>query len=231
MPAATPLLRQYLEIKNRYPDTLLLFQMGEFFETFYEDAEIASRALDIALTSRNREAEGPVPLAGFPIAAASSYISRLVKQGFKVAVCEQVEEPVPGKGLVKREVTRQITPGVDVETDNLRREKHHYLLGLTRGEGERWGLAFVDVSTGANAFTDNSADHGLSAVGRSFLAGQLAHARGMCAVLAPLNSPSACRSVFTATQTGLLSTARALRATGAAFVPESSGVKTSVPGR
>ena len=148
MPASTPLLRQYLEIKDRYPGTLLLFQMGEFFETFFEDAEIASRALDIALTSRNREAEGSVPLAGFPIAAASSYISRLVKQGFKVAVCEQVEEPVPGKGLVKRQVTRQITPGVDVETDNLRREKHHYLLGLARGEGERWGLACVDISTG-----------------------------------------------------------------------------------
>ena len=148
MPPTTPLLRQYLEIKRSYPDTLLLFQMGDFFELFYEDARVASRELDIALTSRNREADEQVPLAGFPIHAASGYISRLVKQGYRVAVCEQVEEASPGKKLVRREVTRLVTPGVDVETDNLRRSENHYLLGLKRGEGERWGLAVIDVSTG-----------------------------------------------------------------------------------
>ena len=149
MPPTTPLLSQYHEIKGHYPDTLLLFQMGDFYELFYEDAEVASRELDIALTSRNRETdEGRVPLAGFPIHAASGYISRLVKQGYRVAVCEQVEDAAPGKKLVRREVTRLVTPGVDLETDNLKRAEHHYLLGLKRGEGNRWGLAVADISTG-----------------------------------------------------------------------------------
>jgi len=99
----TPMLRQYLEIKSRYADALVLFQMGDFYEMFFEDAEKGAGALNIVLTSRSRQGEERIPMAGFPIHAAQSYISRLLDQGFKVVVCDQVEDPAQAKGLVRRE--------------------------------------------------------------------------------------------------------------------------------
>ncbi|HIC51836.1 MAG TPA: DNA mismatch repair protein MutS, partial [Candidatus Marinimicrobia bacterium] len=104
-------MKQYLEIKNQHPDTLVLFRMGDFFETFNEDAKIASRILDITLTKRANGAAAHVPLAGFPHHALDSYLPKLVEAGLRVAICEQVEDPKLAKGIVKREVIEVVTPG------------------------------------------------------------------------------------------------------------------------
>src|SRR4030042_6493509 len=110
----TPMLKQYLDLKSRYRDALLLFQMGDFFELFFGDAEQAASALNIALTSRSLAGEGGIPMAGFPLHAAETYISRLLDKGFKVVVGEQVGDPAQAKGLVRREVTRILTQGTVV---------------------------------------------------------------------------------------------------------------------
>ena len=104
-------MRQYQSIKRQYPDSILFFRMGDFYETFYEDAKIASRVLGIALTSRDKDSGEPIPLAGVPYRAADTYLTKFIKAGYKVAVCEQVEDPKKAKGIVKREVIRVITPG------------------------------------------------------------------------------------------------------------------------
>src|SRR5688572_32031318 len=108
---ATPLMQQYREIKSRHQDAILFFRMGDFYEMFYEDAEVASRTLGLTLTSRNNGGAAEVPLAGLPVKAAGDYLRRLVQQGFRVAICEQVEDPRLAKGIVKREVIETITPG------------------------------------------------------------------------------------------------------------------------
>src|SRR5437870_1676228 len=108
---ATPLMQQYHSIKARYPHALLLFRLGDFYELFYEDAMIASRELQITLTSRNREKGQPIPMCGVPYHAAEGYLARLIRAGFKIAICDQMEQPGPGKKLVRREVVRVITPG------------------------------------------------------------------------------------------------------------------------
>jgi len=115
----TPAMKQYVEIKEKYPDCVLLYRMGDFYEMFFEDAEIAAPVLEITLTSRNKGKEDSVPLCGFPYHAASAYIAKLVEKGFKVAICEQVEDPKKAKGIVKREVIRVITPGLVLEEENL----------------------------------------------------------------------------------------------------------------
>ena len=110
------MLEQYLEIKERYQDFVLLYQLGDFFEMFYEDALLASRILEITLTSRHKgELKDQVPMCGVPIHAVSGYISRLVEKGYKVALCEQVEDPAQAQGIVRREVTRLITPGLYID--------------------------------------------------------------------------------------------------------------------
>ena len=111
MSSLTPAMRQYLEIKARYPDCILFFRMGDFYEMFFEDAVLASKLLEITLTSRDKGKEDSVPLCGFPWHAASSYIAKLIAKGHKVAVCEQMEDPRLAKGVVKREVVRVVTPG------------------------------------------------------------------------------------------------------------------------
>ncbi len=143
----TPMMQQYLEIKSRYPDALLLYRMGDFYELFMEDAVTAAQILDIALTSRDKNAENPIPMCGVPYHAAENYIGRLVGAGYKVAVCDQVEDPKKAKGLVKREVTRVITPGLIVESQNLESKEPNYLAAVARG-GDRYGLAYLDISTG-----------------------------------------------------------------------------------
>jgi DNA mismatch repair protein MutS len=143
----TPAMRQYVEVKERYPDCIIFFRMGDFYEMFFEDAVIASRVLEITLTSRNKNREDAIPLCGFPYHAASSYIAKLIEKGFKVAVCEQMEDPKLAKGVVKREVIRVVTPGLVLDTENLDAKENNYLAALAV-RGGRFALAFVDISTG-----------------------------------------------------------------------------------
>ena len=147
----TPMMRQYLQIKGEHPDAILFYRLGDFYEMFFEDAEVASRELDLTLTSRNKSSPDRVPLCGVPYHAASSYISRLIAKGYKVAICEQVEDPRKAKGIVRREVTRVVTPGVVLEPENLEADHNNYLLSIVPAEaGQRAvaGLAYVDISTG-----------------------------------------------------------------------------------
>jgi DNA mismatch repair protein MutS len=149
----TPMLRQYLEIKSGYGDALVLFQMGDFYEMFFEDAEKGAGALNIVLTSRSRQGEERIPMAGFPIHAGQTYISRLLEQGFKVVVCEQVEDPAQAKGLVRREVTKILTRGTLVDPEALDGRKDNYLAAVAL-LGRRWGLAFLELSTGEFRLTE-----------------------------------------------------------------------------
>ena len=143
----TPAMRQYMEVKERYPDCILFFRMGDFYEMFFEDAVTASRVLEITLTSRNKNREDAIPLCGFPYHAASSYIAKMIEKGFKVAICEQMEDPKLAKGVVKREVIRVVTPGLVLDAENLDAKDNNYLAALTV-RGGCFALAFVDISTG-----------------------------------------------------------------------------------
>jgi DNA mismatch repair protein MutS len=149
----TPMLRQYLAIKEQYADALLLYRMGDFYEMFFEDAEVAARTLDITLTSRNKHAQTPVPMCGVPCKAVQGYIARLLENGFKVAICDQVEEPSQAKGLVRREVVRVITPGMIIENALLEASSNNYILALAR-LAECTGLATLDLSTGSFRVTE-----------------------------------------------------------------------------
>jgi DNA mismatch repair protein MutS len=147
--ATTPLMQQYNTVKARYPHALLLFRLGDFYELFYEDAMIASRELKITLTSRNREKGQPIPMCGVPYHAADGYIARLIRAGFKVAICEQMEQPGPGKKLVRREVSRVITPGTATDVAVLDARENNFLAGVAQDSAAgRIGLAIVDLSTG-----------------------------------------------------------------------------------
>lgn len=143
----TPAMRQYLEIKEQHKDCILFFRMGDFYEMFFEDAVTASKILEITLTSRNKGKHDSVPLCGIPYHASSSYIAKLVEKGFKVAICEQTEDPKEAKGIVKREVVRIITPGLYVEADNRNIKENTFLAALMQVD-DTFGLAFLDVSTG-----------------------------------------------------------------------------------
>ncbi|HET6420596.1 MAG TPA: DNA mismatch repair protein MutS [Geobacteraceae bacterium] len=164
MSELTPMMRQYLEIKTQYPDTILFFRLGDFYEMFLDDAVKASRILDIALTSRNRNQDGEdVPLCGVPYHSAGPYIAKLIEAGERVAVCEQVENPKLAKGIVKREVVRVITPGLVVDGDSLSPGENNYLFALCPGRKGRWGLAFIDISTGEFRVTEAEGADALSA--------------------------------------------------------------------
>jgi DNA mismatch repair protein MutS len=147
MKPITPMIKQYLQIKSQYPDTLLFFRLGDFFEMFFEDAQVASKELDIALTSRDKGHEDSVPLCGVPYYTAESYISKLLQKGYRVALCDQVEDPKLAKGIVRREVVRVFTPGLSTDAVNLGTGENNYLMGFC-AEGEVFGLAFLDISTG-----------------------------------------------------------------------------------
>src|SRR5258708_3926375 len=154
---STPLMRQYHSIKTRYPHVLVLFRLGDFYELFYEDAIAASRELQITLTSRNRERGEPVPMCGVPYHAAEGYIARLLRAGYKIAVCDQMELPGPGKKLVRREVVRVITPGTTTSLNILEPKENNYLAALSRGaSGTPVGLAYADVTTGEFLVTEFS---------------------------------------------------------------------------
>ncbi|MBW2174576.1 MAG: hypothetical protein JRF64_08050 [Deltaproteobacteria bacterium] len=155
MVKATPMVQQYLSIKQQYPDAILFYRMGDFYEMFFEDAKIASRILEIALTSRNKKDEEPIPMCGVPHHAARNYIARLIERGFKVALCEQGEDPAKAKGLVKREVVRVITPGLVVDTEILDARSNNFLMSLFVCQG-RYGIAHLDISTGTFRVTESS---------------------------------------------------------------------------
>ncbi|MCB0577649.1 MAG: DNA mismatch repair protein MutS, partial [Saprospiraceae bacterium] len=142
----TPLMQQYVQVKTKYPDAILLFRVGDFYETFGEDAVKASRALGITLTSRNNGGSD-IELAGFPYHALDMYLPRLVRAGFRVAICEQMEKPVPGK-VVRRSVTEVVTPGVTTDDALLDHNSNNFLAALAFGQHERYGAAFLDISTG-----------------------------------------------------------------------------------
>jgi DNA mismatch repair protein MutS len=153
----TPLMQQYHTIKARYPHALLLFRLGDFYELFYEDAMIASRELQITLTSRNREKGQPIPMCGVPYHAAESYLARLIRAGFKIAICDQMEQPGPGKKLVRREVVRVITPGTATDLGVLDVRENNFLAAVApHPSGSPIGLAFVDLSTGEFQATEFS---------------------------------------------------------------------------
>lgn len=153
----SPLMQQYHAIKTRYPHALLLFRLGDFYELFYEDAILASRELQITLTSRNREKGQPIPMCGVPYHAADGYIARLIRGGFKVAICDQMELPGPGKKLVRREVVRVITPGTATDVSVLDARENNYLAAVAKhASGSPVGLAFVDLSTGEFQSTEFS---------------------------------------------------------------------------
>lgn len=147
MQNATPMFRQYLEIKKQYPGTLLFFRLGDFYELFNEDAKIGARELDITLTARQKDSPNPIPMCGVPHHSAAGYIARLVQKGYRVAICEQAEEAGPGKKLVRREVARVITPGTAID-EQLLEKKTPVFLAAVCGAGECFGAAYLDVSTG-----------------------------------------------------------------------------------
>ncbi len=160
-PRLTPMFEQYLRIKEEYPDALLFYRMGDFYELFFEDAVLVARELQIALTSRNRDAEAPIPMCGVPWHAVTGYLTQLVEKGYKIAICDQVQDPRAAKGLVERAVTRVLTPGTVVEDANLVAGGHNYLGAVAFDQEKGWGgFAFVDVSTGewSGLFSRKTAD-------------------------------------------------------------------------
>ncbi|RJQ30762.1 MAG: DNA mismatch repair protein MutS [Peptococcaceae bacterium] len=143
----TPMIQQYLEIKKQYQDAILFFRLGDFYEMFFEDAHLASRELEITLTGREGGKEKRVPMCGIPFHAADNYIARLIEKGYKVAICEQVEDPASARGIVRREVIRVITAGTVIEENLLKDKKNNYLVVIAPGD-EGYGLAVSDISTG-----------------------------------------------------------------------------------
>jgi DNA mismatch repair protein MutS len=158
MDKMTPAMRQYYEAKEKHRDALIFFRMGDFYESFGDDAKIIAKELEITLTSRGRDKEGEdMPLAGIPYHAVDSYLPRLIKKGYKVAICEQLEDPKNAKGIVKRGVIRVITPGTVIDSSLISDRSNNYLMSVS-GEGLEFGLSFLDVSTGeflTTQFTDN----------------------------------------------------------------------------
>ena len=151
--ATTPLMRQYNSIKQQVPNALLMFRLGDFYELFYEDAVVAARALEITLTSRNKEKGAAIPMCGVPYHSAEGYIARLIQKGHRVAICDQMEDARMAKKLVKRELTRIVTPGTATDAHLLRSHENNYLAAVALN-GERAGVAHVDVSTGEFRVTE-----------------------------------------------------------------------------
>ena len=147
MGALTPMMQQYLEIKEQYKDCILFFRLGDFYEMFFSDAELASRELEITLTGRDCGLDERAPMCGVPYHAVDSYISRLILKGYKVAICEQVEDPALAKGIVRRDVIRVVTPGTVTDSSMLEEKKNNYLMCIYRFK-HLYGLAIVDISTG-----------------------------------------------------------------------------------
>ena len=159
----TPALKQYMDIKNSHKDTLLFFRMGDFYELFFEDAIVAAKELEITLTARNfGKNSAKVPMCGVPYHSVNPYIEKLIRKGYKVAICEQVEEPKPGKKIVKREVIRVITPGTYFEDD----KEERFLMGIYPAGRDRFSVAWSDLSTGDTLFTTANKEHLLTVISK-----------------------------------------------------------------
>src|SRR5690348_17020531 len=160
--ASTPLMRQYAAIKKQHPNALLFFRLGDFYELFFDDAIVASRELQITLTSRNKEKDQAVPMCGVPYHAAEGYLAKLLRKGFRVAICEQMEDPKLVKKLVRREVTRVVTPGTAADSA-LGSDENNFLAAMVR-VGDRVGFAALDLSTGEFRATEFSGENALRRV-------------------------------------------------------------------
>src|SRR4051812_8210384 len=165
----TPAMRQYLDAKQQHRDAIVLFRMGDFYEMFYEDALVGARALDLTLTSRSKDANGGgIPMCGVPHHAVDGYIARLVKKGFRVAICDQVEDPRKAKGLVKREVVRVVSPGTLTDAHYLDAREPAFLLAIAprgpEGPLHTYGAALLDLSTGEFTAAEYTGADGLQAL-------------------------------------------------------------------
>ena len=147
MAEISPMMQSYLEKKKEYPDSILFYRLGDFYEMFYDDAILASRELEITLTGRNCGTEEKAPMCGIPHHAVDAYISRLIAKGYKVAICEQLEDPKTTKGIVKRDVIRVVTPGTVIENNMLEEKKNNYIMAIVK-KGIHYGISICDVSTG-----------------------------------------------------------------------------------
>lgn len=154
----TPMIEQYLNIKKNYPDAFLFFRLGDFYELFFEDAKLAARELEITLTARDAGVEEKIPMCGVPHHAAEGYIQTLIEKGYKVAICEQVEDPKPVKGIVKRDVIRVITPGTMMHSKNGNERENLFLASVAFGEKNQIAISFCDVTTGELFATDFTGD-------------------------------------------------------------------------
>ena len=143
----TPMMRQYMEIKDKYQDCILFYRLGDFYEMFFEDAKTASKELELVLTGRECGLEERAPMCGIPFHAATNYISRLVSKGYKVGICEQIEDPAQAKGIVKRDVIKVITPGTFSEANGEEEYKNTYIMAIYNQDGY-YGVASSDISTG-----------------------------------------------------------------------------------
>ena len=148
----TPMIQQYLDKKNKYKDNILFFRLGDFYEMFFEDAIIASKELEIVLTKRDCGNGEKCPMCGIPFHVAEQYISKLVAKGYKVAICEQLEDPKLAKGLVERDVVQIITPGTIIESDNIESGENNYLMSIFI-DGSNIGISYCDILKGAINFT------------------------------------------------------------------------------
>ncbi|MCB9492631.1 MAG: DNA mismatch repair protein MutS [Dehalococcoidia bacterium] len=183
------MMRQFLQAKEEHPDCIVLFRMGDFYEVFFEDAVVVSQALDLTLTARGKEQGEPIPMAGVPHHAAEGYIRRLVEQGHHVAICEQLEDPAQAKGIVRRGVTRVITPGVVLDSASLDARANNFLAALavsTTKAGDIVALAYVDVSTGELRVTELAGQTELIAELRRVAPAEALVAEAHLAVLEPL---------------------------------------------
>src|SRR5262245_6285564 len=158
----SPGMQQYLRIKAQYPDTLLFYRMGDFYELFYDDAKRASRLLDITLTARGQSGGTPIPMAGVPVQTLDSYLARAVRKGESVAICEQIGDPAKSKGPVERQVVRVVTPGT-ITDDALLEERRETLIAALNRAGDRFGLAWLELSSGRFAVLESNGDDTLDA--------------------------------------------------------------------
>ena len=147
MAELSPMMQSYLETKEQYKDCILFYRLGDFYEMFFDDAIVASRELEITLTGRACGLEEKAPMCGVPHHAAEIYISRLIAKGYKVAICEQLEDPKQAKGIVKRDVIRVVTPGTVIETNMLEEKKNNYIMSIVK-KGIYYGIGVCDISTG-----------------------------------------------------------------------------------
>src|SRR6266540_2653123 len=144
--SVTPAMRQYLDAKEQHRDAIVMFRMGDFYEMFFDDALVAARALELTLTSRSKDTDGAgIPMCGVPLHAVDGYIARLVTKGFRVAICDQVEDARKAKGLVRREVVRVISPGTLTDANYLDAREPAFLIAIAPGRGGELGVALIDV--------------------------------------------------------------------------------------